>query len=176
MSEIKFTRKKQNDTGSSLLNNENYFLNPPLVIRLFNPIIIELNQKYIVLKYSNEDSTMLKETSDKIINSFKNCVLLDDNTFINPLCTQYIRCNLPIPWSPYKKKYYKYSFDFYTDNKKVNIDCNNIISMKKNDLVYNKMIIEVKNLWRMDNKYGFNCILKEIYTTKINNTVDGSSN
>jgi hypothetical protein len=100
---FKFIRKKQiNNNNDTILANENYFLSPSFQIKLSNPKIIEINQKYIVFKYCDNDEERLKNISNSIINSFKNSILLSSDTIINPLCTQYIRCTLPIPWSPYK--------------------------------------------------------------------------
>ena len=93
---------------------------------------------------------------------FKRSVLLDENSIMNPLCTQYIRCTLPIPWSPYKKTHYRYTFDLYDKNKKITINSDNIKNLKDYNLT--KVIIDVKNIWKSFNKYGFNCVLKEIHS------------
>ena len=159
---FKFIRKKQvNNNNDTILANENYFLSPSFEIKLYNPKIIEINQKYIVFKYCDNDEERLKNISDSIINSFKNSILLSSDTIINPLCTQYIRCTLPIPWSPYKKSHYRYLFDTYKGNTKYNIHSDNIKTLLNYNL--NKIIIDVKNIWKSDNKYGFNCIIKDIY-------------
>ena len=90
---LRFTRKKQSNTNNNIiLSNENFFLNPSIEIKLHNPKIIEINSKYIVFKYDPQDEVMLKEFSNNIIERFKNSVVLDEDTVMNPLCTQYIRC------------------------------------------------------------------------------------
>jgi len=162
---FKFIRKKQvNNDNDTILANENYFLSPSFQIKLYNPKIIEINQKYIVFKYCDNDKERLKNISDSIINLFKNSILLSSDTIINPLCTQYIRCTLPIPWSPYKKSHYRYLFDTYKGNVKYSIHSDNIKTLLNYNI--NKVIIDIKNIWKSDNKYGFNCIIKEIYVLK----------
>jgi len=159
---FKFIRKKQvNNNNDTILANENYFLSPSFQIKLYNPKIIEINQKYIVFKYCDNDEERLKNISDSIIKSFKNFMLLSSDIIINPLCTQYIRCTLSIPWSPYKKSHYKYLCDTYKGNVKYTIHSDNIKTLLNYDL--NKVIIDVKNIWKSDNKYGFNCVIKDIY-------------
>jgi hypothetical protein len=159
---LKFIRKRQVGNDYSLLPDENFFLSPPVYIKLKNPKIIEINSKYIVFKYDDSEENTLKELSNNIIKSFKNEMLLDESTIVNPICTQYIRCNLPIPWSPYKKKYFKYSFDFYKNEQMCNVTSDNINSLNKENIT--KAVIEVKNIWRSNNKYGFNSLLKDMYS------------
>ena len=160
---LRFTRKKQSNTNNNIiLSNENFFLNPSIEIKLHNPKIIEINSKYIVFKYDPQDEVMLKEFSNNIIERFKNSVVLDEDTVMNPLCTQYIRCTLAIPWSPYKKTHYRYTFDFYDKNQRIAINSDNIKNLNNYEL--KKIIIEVKNIWKSFNKYGFNCVLKEIHS------------
>lgn len=159
---FKFIRKKQsNNNNETILANENFFLSPSYEIKLNNPKIVEINQKYIVFKYNDDEQDKLKNLSDNIINSFRKSILLSSETIINPLCTQYIRCTLPTPWSPYKKSHYRYLFNTYKNNLKYNIHSDNIKTLINYNL--KKVIIEVKNIWKSDNKYGFNCIIKELY-------------
>lgn len=158
---LKFLRKKQVGNDYTLLPNENYFLSPPVFIRLKNPKIIDITQKYIIFKYNESEEEALKELSNSILNHFKNELLVDDSTHLNPLCTFTIRCTLPIPWSPYKKKYFKYSVDFYKNEQPYAITSDNINNLKNEKV--EKVVIEVKNIWKSDNKYGFNCLLKDMY-------------
>ena len=159
---LQFLRKRQVGNDYSLLPDENFFLTPPISIKLNNPKIIEINSKYIVFKYDDSEEETLKKLSGDIIEHFKKEMFLDETTIVSPVCTQYIRCNLPIPWSPYKKKYFKYSFDFYKNEQMCSVTSDNINSLNKE--VINKAVIEVKNIWRSNGKYGFNCLLKDIYS------------
>ena len=162
LNSLKFLRKKQVSNDYSLLPDENYFLSPPVIVRLKNPKIVEINQKYIVFKYDESEEDALKELSNNILNSFKNNILLDDTVQLNPLCTYTFRCTLPIPWTTYKKKYFKYSFDFYKNEKPYIVTSDNINNLKTEDIT--KVVIEIKNIWKSNNKYGFNCLLKDMYS------------
>lgn len=165
---ITFTRKKQKNENCKILNDENFYLNPSLEIIITDPTIKEIDIKYIIFKCNKDDSLKLKKFSDLIINKFKE---LYDDAEVYPIGEEYIRCSLPTKWSPYKStnkyKIYHYECLFYIDNVKANINSNSVVDINKYKI--NKIIIEVKNIWKSGNstlgsfKYGFHTQVKEIY-------------
>lgn len=171
ISNLKFTRKKQidNDKFSKTHHDENYFLNPSIEILLQNVTLHELNVKYIIFKCTDNDAEKLDSVSKKIIEKFKSFVILPDtNTQMYDIGKEYIRCSLPTVWkgpNNFHNKYtiYHYNCDFYLNNEKIKINSNSIIDLKKYQI--NKVIIEIKNIWKSNERYGFNNVIKSIYLT-----------
>ena len=167
---LKFTRKKQksnNDKFSNIINDENFFLNPSFEIVLNNPTIKDVNIKHLTIKCVTNDIEKLKTISEKIIEKFKSTITFDNSVKIYDIGDEYIRCCLPSVWSPYTYKKGNYICSFFLNNEKININSNTIKSLQKYNV--NKIIIEVKNIWKSNDVYAFNNIIKEVYLTDVFN-------
>lgn len=168
---LKFTRRKQidNDKFSKTHHDENYFLNPCIEMILSNVSLHELNVKYLILKCTENDVEKLDMISKKIIEKFRNFVILPNSSqHIYDIGKEYIRCSLPTVWrncNNFHNKYtiYHYNCDFYLNNEKIKINSNSIVDIKKYHI--NKIIVEIKNIWKSNERYGFNNVIKSIYLT-----------
>lgn len=172
---LTFTRKKQHNNSkyTNIVNDENFFLNPLFEIMLKNSTIKELDTKYITLKCSNNDIKKLTFLSKKILERFKSQILIQDDCKIFDISNDngYIRCCLPIVWRPYQNKNNKYTIlhyncDFYLNNEKITLNSNGIHTI--NNYNIDKVIVEIKNIWKINDKYAFNNVIKSIYLTSIN--------
>lgn len=168
---LKFTRKKQvnNDKFSKTHHDENYFLFPSIEVILNDPSIHELDIKHITLKCLDNDAEKLDIMSKKIIEKFKNFVILQDtDTHVYDIGKEYIRCCLPTVWkgsNNFHNKYtiYHYNCDFYLNNEKIKFNSNSINDLKKYHI--DKIIIEIKNIWKSNERYGFNNVVKSLFLT-----------
>jgi hypothetical protein len=164
---VKFIRKKQNNSNNGgLFHDENYFLQPHIKIVLNNPIVYEINPKYLVFKCSDDDILQLSELSDKLINKFKECIVLNNDTdTVHPLLQKknLFRCSLPCSWSKYSNSYTpslnSYDIQFYTNYVKRKFKLNYINKTTN----INKVVIYIKNIWNSNNKCGIHCTVDEIY-------------
>lgn len=176
LSNLKFIRKKQssnyNEKFTTTINNENFFLNPSFEIILNDLTIKDLNVKNITFKCNLQDSQKLKYISNKLIENFKSSCLYSyesSDVKVYDIGDEYIRCCLPTVWKPthkYNNKYtiYQYECDFFLNNEKKNFNSNSIINIK--DYTINKIIFEVKNIWKTNERYAFNNVIKSIFMSE----------
>ena len=158
-----FFRKKQTAKNDSDFNGENYFLKPSLNIVLNKPTIQEITSKYIIFKCIKEDQIKLSQLSDIILEKFKNNFTIhNENDTVNPLINKnFIRCILANNSYSSNKGYsnFNYNIQFYINDIPCKFTSNKINKNTKID----KVIVNIKNIWYQSNKYGFNCIIDEMY-------------
>ena len=165
--DLKFIRKKQHNKNNGIFNDENYFLQPSIKIILNNPTIHEINPKYIVFKCSDNDIIYLSELSNKLIDKFKECIILNDetNTIHHILQKNLFRCVLPSSSWNQSKNYStnysptNYNFQFYVKD----ILCKFKLHSIDKSTHIQKVVIHIKNIWNSNNKCGMNCTIDEMY-------------
>ena len=168
MENLTFIRKKQHNNSkyTNIVNDENFFLNPSFEIMLKNSTIKDLDTKHITFKCSDNDIKKLTLLSEKIVEKFKSQITIQENCKIYDIGNEYLRCCLPVIWKPYQNKNNKYtilhySCDFYLNNEKLTFNSNAIHNIQNYKI--DKVIVEIKNIWKMNDKYAFNNIIKRIF-------------
>jgi len=147
---IKLTYKPQK------LNGENYFFNPNLIIKLYNIIIVEINEKYLLLEFDKNDLQQLKvKNINKELKEFIQTQIETDNHIFYDMFVETknnkvrIRCQTP-------QINGIYNFDYIRNNTKQPYKDIYIHSKIK------KCEIIIKNIWIQDFKIGFNLMFKQI--------------
>lgn len=157
--DLTISRKKQKNP-----NCFNYFFNPSLDIQIFNNRVFFVDTKTIVFIYSKKDNINLylffKNTSNQLL--YKTGVLAKKTMYT----------------STFNEKI-KFPFYFERSNEEeftIKCNINNNIKFYENDsldrftlprsgAVYNKIILNFKNIWEDPTRVGFNIDLKEIHLT-----------
>lgn len=133
----------------------NYYLNPSISFQINNPKVIICNSNYIVFqldKYKNLSLyQMLKSINDQLYNYLKylyNTEAETSHTIFSEVDDNFtLRCYLPHIGK-------KYSIQSTFFNKEVPF------TLPKINCVIDAAIIDIKNLWEMNNRIGFNLELK----------------
>ena len=137
-------------------DNINYYIKPNLSLILYKPKVMIINSKYIVLEFDKAKSIGLLSLLNFINFGFKkriNEISVGEKTFyglysdLNDTFT--IRCSLPNKNGRYHIK--------YTDN-----DEEIQFRLPNKNIILDKVIIDIRNMWERDEKIAFNLELKEI--------------
>lgn len=153
-SNIKILKRNQKTQG-----NANYYFSPIISFELYNAKVIFINPKFLVFEFDKYKCSTLFNLLQKSYNVLQNELkknyseLFDKNiySFIAEQETTFtIRCHLPNK----NGKYFITCKDINQNDLKFNLPRSNIN--------YSMVIIEVRNLWSNNDKYGFNIELKHI--------------
>lgn len=155
--ELKVITKRQHKT-----NNYNYYLTPNIGFCLYNPKIIVVNPKYLVLQFNKYDNinllNLLRYTSESIFNHVKKSnYIVQTTTFYHIESEQEntfsIRCYLPQVRN-------KYSIKVELNNYSLGEEIKFWLPPKNS--TYDSVILEIRNMWLNNEKVGFNLELKSI--------------
>ena len=150
---LNLLKKHQSDKVSC-----NYYINPNVSVKIYNPKVLISQDKYMVFEFDKRTSIGLYSLL-KMINEELQKLLITEN--INEETTFYdifseidddkytIRCSLP-------KTRYKYNIKYLYNEEEVSF------SLPKKGCIFNEIIIDIRNIWKKDNKIGYNLELKEI--------------
>lgn len=149
---LKILKKNQKIQG-----NCNYYFNPNIGLKLYNPKVKYVDKKTIVfefdkykyasllvlLNYINDvlQRTTKNEFSELFEKQIYNIVSEQDSKFT-------IRCYLP----NYNGKYF------------IDTGSTEKFTVPRSGCEYDTAVIEIRNIWKMGEKYGFNLELKNVYT------------
>lgn len=150
---ITILKKRQKDS-----NDSNYYFTPNIGLNLWNAKIMFINSKFLVLEFNKIDHinllTLLRyvdSSLQKLLKS-KNSELFNVDIYSIMSETEdkfTIRCYLPNYRGKYLIKYY------------VN-DSDELFKLPKLNSIIDNCVIEIRNVWGKNNKYGFNIELKSI--------------
>lgn len=151
---ISLIKRKQRN-----IENYNYYITPNLSFELFNPKVMFITPKFIVFEYTKHEIlglfTLLKSTNDIIKNKLKNYTRLDLKNVYDLYSitneTLTIRCSLPQK----NNKYLIKNIDMYTNETRT-------FALPRKGILLNSVIIDIRNIWEIDDKIGFNLELKSI--------------
>lgn len=148
---LKIIKKTQ-----KISENSNYYFTPSLGINLYKPKITFIKSNFIVLEFDKYEFynllKLLQNINDKLQNKLKNeyselfnqdiynIISEQENTFT-------LRCHLP------------------NKNGKYFIKCNEStigFKLPKVNSYLDSALVEIRNVWCYDSKYGFNIELKSI--------------
>jgi hypothetical protein len=148
---LKIIKKYQKNS-----ENSNYYFTPSLGINLYKPKIIFIKPSFVVLEFDKYEFynllKLLQNINDKLQNKLKNeyselfnkdiynIVSEQENSFT-------LRCHLP------------------NKNGKYFIKCNEStigFKLPKINSYLDSVLVEIRNVWCYDSKYGFNVELKSI--------------
>lgn len=139
------------------IENYNYYITPNLSFELFNPKVMFITPKFIVFEYKKHEIlnlfALLKLTNEMIKNKLKNYTRLDLKNVYDLYSvtddTLTIRCSLPQK----NNKYLIKNIDMYTNETRV-------FTLPRKGILLNSVIIDIRNIWEIDDKIGFNLELK----------------
>ena len=134
----------------------NFYINPNIGIKLYNPKVIDVSDNYIVFEYNKKNALnlfiLLKNINEYIIDLYKKSDSYElktlYNLFMDKEDTFTIRCYLP-------KSKYKYNIYHYENNNQTNFN------LPRKGRIYSEVFIDIRNIWIKNNKVGFNLELKE---------------
>jgi hypothetical protein len=155
--ELKVMTKRQPQT-----NNYNYYLSPNIGFCLYNPKIIVVNPKFLVLQFNKVDNinllNLLRNASESIYKHVKKSNYIVETTKFYHIESEQentfsIRCYLP----HVRNKYF------------IKVELNNCYGNEESKFwlppknsTYDSVILEIRNMWLNDEKVGFNLELKSI--------------
>jgi len=148
---LKIIKKSQ-----KISENSNYYFTPSLGINLYKPKIMFINPKFVVFEFDKYEFynlfKLLQNINDKLQNKLKNdyselfnkdiynIISEQENTFT-------LRCHLPNKNGKYFIKFNESTIGF---------------KLPKQNCILDHALIEIRNVWCKDSKYGFNLELKSI--------------
>jgi hypothetical protein len=146
--------------NQKLLGNCNYYFTPNMGINLYNPKVKFVDKKFLVFEFTKKDSLLLllllRNINDVFLNELRskfsetfdktiyNLFSEDDLTFT-------LRCYLPNN----NGKYFVQVNDSETGS-------NIPFKLPRVNINYNTAMIEIRNVWKKNETYGFNLELKYI--------------
>lgn len=148
---LKIIKKSQ-----KISNNSNYYFTPSIGIKLYNPKIMYSNLKSVVFEFDKYEFLnllqLLRSINDKLQYKLKHDYSeLFDKEIYNIMSERddkfTIRCYLPHKNGKYFIKSNESSFGF---------------KLPKSNCVLDEALIEIRNVWCNDGKYGFNLELKSV--------------
>lgn len=150
--EVNVIRKSQKTEGF------NYYFSPILIMKLYNPKVLIVNQKYIVFQFKKYENlsllNMLRNFSVKLLDFVKRFYLIDAKNVYNIASEQEdvftIRCSLP--------SFNKIDCRFYGENVK--------FQLPKTQVHIDKVSVIIKNLWESKDRIGYNIELKSVIWEK----------
>lgn len=150
---INILKKNQKDS-----NNSNYYFNPSMGLNLWRSKVIFTNPKFIVLQFKIVDNinllTLLRNIDTRLQRLLKSKYSELFNVDIYSIMSERddiftIRCHLP----NYKGKYF---IKNETDNG------DSVFKLPLLNATIDHCMIEIRNVWQTDKKYGFNVELKSV--------------
>jgi hypothetical protein len=147
---LKILKKSQKNT-----KDWNYYFTPNIGISLYNPKVKYVDKKFIVFEFDRYKYSslyhLIKHINISLQNELKTQYIeLNDkniyNIFSEEKETFFIRCYLPNNNGKY--------FITVNDDKR--------FYLPRIGCIYDNVVVEIRNLWGKDNKYGFNIELKNV--------------
>lgn len=155
--EIKIIKRSQNIVG-----NSNYYFNPNIGIKLYNPEVKFIDKKFVVFyfdKYKHSSLLKLLKHMDAVLQNFVKCKyseLFDKkiySIFSEDDMGFTIRCYLP-------NRNGKYNIQTETQTIR--------FTLPRLGCIYDVATIEFRNIWKNGDKYGFNIELKGVNVSMFN--------
>lgn len=152
--QLNIVKKRQRN-----VDNFNYYFSPSIGLNLWKPKVMIINPKFIVFEFNKVEHMnlliLLRDIDKKLQKLVKNKNSELFNTDIYNLMSEIendkftIRCYLP----NFKGKHL---IKCYINNNE------EIFKLPRVNTIIDNCIIEIRNIWRTDNKSGFNIELKSI--------------
>ena len=150
---LKITKRNQ-----KIADDCNYFFSPNIGLKLFNSRVKIVNAKFIVFEYQKIDNLslllLLRSINDLLLKDlcFKFTELKTKeiyNFFSENENTFTIRCSLP-------SIKFGYNIKMFDNNDPIKFRLPNVNG------VFPQILLHVKNVWKNNEKYGFNLELKQV--------------
>jgi hypothetical protein len=152
--DLTFQKKSQ-----KIASNTNYYISPNLKIKLFNPQVIFIDRKYLVLSFNKEKYAsllnLLKTTNNNIYSALEEKFVLDKNKTAYSIVSESesyftLRCSLP----HFKNKYFiKCKFEDEQDVP---------FTFPKKNIFLKCIYVDIRSIWETSEKRGFNLEIKFI--------------
>lgn len=164
--ELKVITKRQPKT-----NNYNYYLTPNIGVCLYNPKIIVVDPKYLVLQFNKSENinllNLLRYTSESIFKYVKKSNYIVQTTKFYHIeseqeTTFSIRCHLPHVKNKYFIKVELSSGVSHKGSQNFGGNEESKFWLPPKNSSYDSVILEIRNMWLNNEKVGFNLELKSI--------------